>query len=136
MRKLLTAMALFSTLALPAFALAQFNAGSSGLTETGNAVYGAQNPTQLSPGLFIGNYIIKPVIGLTGLAFLVLTVFAGVMWMTSAGNEKQIAKAKNILVASVTGAAIVASAYAITNTVVSNLSTSTAPTVTTPPATP
>jgi hypothetical protein len=128
MRKLAAAIALFFTLALPGFALAQgLNPDSSGLTKTGDQVYGVQSEEALNAGAFIGIYIIKPIIGLTGLAFLVLTVFAGVMWMTSAGNEKQVAKAKNILVAAVTGAVIVASAYAITNTVVSSLSTTTAP---------
>jgi hypothetical protein len=131
MRKLVATMAVFFTLALPALVLAQgFDADSSGLTTTGTQVYGVQSEESLNAGMFIGIYIIKPIIGLTGLAFLVLTVFAGVMWMTSAGNEKQVAKAKNILVAAVTGAVIVASAYAITNTVISSLSTTTAPAAT------
>lgn len=116
-------MALFFTLALPSFALAQLNSDASGLTDTAIAAYGsdAVGDDKRNIGIFIGRYIIQPVIGLTGLIFLVLTVYAGIMWMTSAGDSKRIENAKNILVATVVGAVIIASAYVIVNTVLDAL---------------
>jgi hypothetical protein len=58
--------------------------------------------------------IIRAVLSLIGVIFLVLTVYAGVLWMTAAGAEDKITKAKSILKSSIIGLAIVASAYGIT----------------------
>lgn len=124
MRKLAAATALFFTLALPSFASAQLSAEGSGLNATAQEAYGeaALADENSNIGIFVGKYIIRPVIGLTGLMFLILTVYAGVMWMTSAGDTKRVDKAKTILVTSVTGAVIIASAYVIVNTVIGALS--------------
>ncbi len=124
MRKLAAAMALFFTLTLPHLALAQLTTSGSGLDDTAEAAYGsgAVNDDSKNIGIFVGTYIIKPVIGLTGLIFLVLTVYAGMIWMTSAGDSKRVEKAKSVLVASVVGALIIASAYVIVNTVIDSLS--------------
>ncbi|OGH69360.1 MAG: hypothetical protein A2754_02395 [Candidatus Magasanikbacteria bacterium RIFCSPHIGHO2_01_FULL_47_8] len=82
----------------------------------------AVKPTGLSNDLAgsIGT-IIKAVLGLVGTIFLVLTIYAGILWMTAAGKEEQIEKAKNIIRATVIGLAIVMSAYAITFFVTSRL---------------
>jgi len=127
MRKLAAAIALVFTFIAPSFAFAQLSAEDSGLNTTAVAAYGsdAVNDTNSNIGTFIGKYIIQPVIGLTGLVFLVLTVYAGMMWMTSAGDSKRIEKAKGILVASVVGAVIIASAYVIVNTVITSLTSPT-----------
>jgi hypothetical protein len=124
MRKLLAVLALVFTLALPSYAFAQLTVGGSGLQQTGEAAYGDEvtSSGNTNIGTFVGKYIIQPVIGLTGLIFLVLTVYAGIMWMTSAGDTKRVEKAKSILVATVTGAVIIASAYVIVNTVIGALS--------------
>jgi hypothetical protein len=58
--------------------------------------------------------ILGSVLGFTGTIFFVLVVYAGLMWMTAAGNEDSIAKAKKILIAAIIGLIIVLSAYAIT----------------------
>ena len=59
-------------------------------------------------------------IGLTllGTVALVLVVYSGFLWMTAAGNDDQIGKAKSILSASVIGLVIILSAYSITRFVV------------------
>ena len=127
MRKLAAVLTLVFTLALPTLAQAQLNSDTSGLTSTGNAAYGEQNPDSLNLGIFIGTYIIQPVIGLTGVIFLVLTVYAGVMWMTAAGDSKRVDKAKSVLISSVTGAVIIAAAYTIVSTVLGALTPGTVP---------
>lgn len=58
--------------------------------------------------------IIKAVLGLLGTVFLVLTVYAGVLWMTAAGEEEKVTKATNILKTSVIGLVIILAAYSIT----------------------
>ena len=124
MRKLAAAMALICLLMLPGLAFAQLTSEGSGLDATAGAAYGntVLNDANSDIGLFIGKYIIQPVIGLTGLMFLILTVYAGIMWMTSGGDSKRVDKAKTILVTAVTGAVIIAAAYVIVNTVIGALS--------------
>ncbi|MCX6781758.1 MAG: pilin [Candidatus Magasanikbacteria bacterium] len=58
--------------------------------------------------------IIRGVLSLIGVIFLVLTIYAGLLWMTASGAEEKITKAKGIIKSSVIGLAIVASAYGIT----------------------
>lgn len=63
---------------------------------------------------FIGK-VIGAALGFTGTIFFVLVIYAGLKWMTSAGNEEQIEKSKKILIAAIIGLVIVVSAYAITS---------------------
>lgn len=65
--------------------------------------------------------IIKIILGLVGTVFLALTVYAGVLWMTAAGEEEKVTKATNILKTSVIGLVIILAAYSITYFVVDNL---------------
>ena len=65
--------------------------------------------------------VIRIILGFLGIIFLILILYAGFMWMTSAGNEEKISNAKKTMVAAVIGAAIVLAAYAITYFVISNL---------------
>ncbi|PIR02872.1 MAG: hypothetical protein COV60_03265 [Candidatus Magasanikbacteria bacterium CG11_big_fil_rev_8_21_14_0_20_43_7] len=66
--------------------------------------------------------VIRFILGFLGIIFLILTLYAGFLWMTSAGNEDNIEKAKKILWGSVIGLAIVLASYAITQFVIGNLS--------------
>ena len=77
-----------------------------------------------NPAYLIGN-IIKVVIGMLGVIFLILTIYAGITWMTAAGDSKKVDKAKGILVTSVVGLVIVLTSYAITGFVIDNLASST-----------
>lgn len=72
------------------------------------------------PGTLVGG-LIKVVIGLLGIIFLVLTVYAGFTWMTAAGDPKKVDKAKGILTTSVVGLVIVLAAYTITDFVIQSL---------------
>ncbi len=121
MRKLLTAGLLSLSLFVPHMASA-IAVSDTGLEDTA----GVANYDITTPGgniaTFIGTYIIQPVLGIVGLIFLVLTLYAGVLWMTSSGNADQVKKAKEILVNSVIGLVIVAAAYAITAAVFNALS--------------
>lgn len=61
----------------------------------------------------IGSYI-QIVTAFVGVLFLILMIYAGYLWMTARGNEEQITKAKNLIIAAIIGLIIVLAAYAIT----------------------
>ncbi|MFA5022283.1 MAG: hypothetical protein WC508_04360 [Patescibacteria group bacterium] len=69
----------------------------------------------------IVSYIIQALLSLLGLIFIILIIYAGLLWMTSAGKEEKVALAKKIIGASIIGLAIVFGAYAITIFVLNNL---------------
>lgn len=57
--------------------------------------------------------IIQAALGLLGVLFIVLTIYAGITWMTAAGNEESIKKAATTLKHNVVGLVIVLLAYVI-----------------------
>lgn len=66
---------------------------------------------------------ISIVLSLVGLIFLVLMVYAGILWLTARGEESQIDKAKKIIASTVVGLILTISAYAITALVTGRLGT-------------
>ncbi len=58
--------------------------------------------------------IIRYALGLLGFVFLLLTLYAGFLWMTAGGDEGNIEKAKKILTASIIGLTIIFLSYSIT----------------------
>jgi hypothetical protein len=68
----------------------------------------------LNPIGIVGN-IIGYALGLLGVVFTILIIYAGYLWMTAQGNEEQIGKAKKMLLNAVIGMIIIAAAYAISN---------------------
>jgi hypothetical protein len=69
--------------------------------------------------------IISIFLGVLGVIFLILVIYAGVIWMTAGGDPKKIEKAKGILGSAVIGLIIVLLAYAITTFVINLLSNAT-----------
>lgn len=65
--------------------------------------------------------LINIALSLLGIVFLLLTLYAGWLWMTAAGDAKQTGKAKDILITAVVGLVILLSAYAISNFVIDNI---------------
>ena len=58
--------------------------------------------------------IIYAFLSILGVVFIVLIIYAGFLWMTSAGSEEKVKKAKDIMLAAVIGLIIIFSAYVIT----------------------
>lgn len=77
----------------------------------------------VSPSTFSKNVakMINVVLGFLGIIFLVLILYAGTLWMISAGNEEKISKAKKTMVAAIIGVAIVLAAYSISYFVINQL---------------
>jgi hypothetical protein len=98
---------------------------STGLEEAGDSAGfdTSAGDTQLEQTI---GTIISVILGFLGVIFLVLTIWAGFLWMTAGGNDSQVDKAKNMLVRAVIGLIIILSAYAITSFVTSNLTTAVA----------
>jgi len=90
------------------------NAGSVIQSSIKNTARHAQlsNDSNIDLSTFIGR-VIKNLLGLLGTVFLILVLYAGFMWMTAAGNEERVGKAKKILANSVIGLAVVILAYVI-----------------------
>jgi len=114
---LVLSMILSAALFLPHVSHAQL-----GLDQAKDAATVANNGTtpQSDPATIVGK-VIQAVISLIGIIFIVLTVYAGFLWMTARGEPAQVDKSKKLLVQSVIGLAIVLAAYAITQFVLSRL---------------
>jgi len=88
----------------------------------------AQLPDADNPAFIIGD-IIKYALGFLGTVFLIFIIYGGFLWMTAAGNEQQIEKAKKILSSSVIGLLIVILSYGLSlfiiNVIISATTTST-----------
>jgi len=70
--------------------------------------------------------IINVFMGLLGIVAVVIILYGGFLWMTAAGNEDRVEKAKKLIVAGIIGLAIILSAYAIARFVVNSLVSATA----------
>ena len=86
---------------------------TEGLNQTASQVPALNKTTtnfiQTTAGKLIG-----VILSFVGVIFLVLMIYAGVSWMTAAGNEQQVSKAKDLLINSIIGLIIIFAAYAIT----------------------
>lgn len=62
--------------------------------------------------------IIRTLLGLLGIIFLVLMVYAGFLWMTARGESDPVDKAKDIIKQAIIGIIIVMVAYALTGFII------------------
>ena len=76
--------------------------------------------------------VIKVVLGFLGTIAVVLIIVAGFQWMTAAGSEDKIAKAKKIMTAAVIGLVIVLMAYALSTFVINAIISATNPSTVVP----
>lgn len=72
------------------------------------------------PRVIVGR-IVQIFLGVLGIIALVLIVYGGFTIMTSAGNDEQVSKGKDILFYSVIGLVIILMAYSITNFLLDSL---------------
>ncbi|PKM91169.1 hypothetical protein CVU82_03920 [Candidatus Falkowbacteria bacterium HGW-Falkowbacteria-1] len=66
--------------------------------------------------------IIQVVVSFIGIVFMILLVYGGILWMTAAGNDQQVDRAKKIITESIIGLVIIVSAYAISILVIRSFS--------------
>ena len=116
MKKIFFLITICSLLLLPVLVLAAGLGDAS--ANLGDVVGGSGLQSDLPATL---GMVIKATLSLVGTIFLILTVYAGILWMIASGHEEQIEKATGIIKASIIGLFIVMSAYAITYFVTNKL---------------
>ncbi len=65
--------------------------------------------------------VIRSIMLLVNTIFFIFMIYAGILWLTSSGNESKIEKAKNILMWSVIGFAVTLGSYTITSFILSKV---------------
>jgi hypothetical protein len=58
--------------------------------------------------------IVGFILSFVGVLFLILMIYAGLIWMTAGGNQEQVKKARSLMINAVLGLIVVMGAYAIT----------------------
>lgn len=102
-------------LTLPYFVFGQTSGTEDGILTRLNSVAG-KGGYDVAGGAdltSIVGLIIQAILGLLGAVFIILMVYAGYTWMTAAGNEPKIEKAKEMIQTSIIGLIIVLSSWAI-----------------------
>lgn len=67
--------------------------------------------------------IINVAMGLLGIVAVVIILAGGFMWMTAAGNEEKVEKAKKLIFSGIIGLAIILTSFAIAQFVIRSLVT-------------
>lgn len=128
MKKKIISLSLFFLLFFGFFSLtaqAQSNPTLDGLNETAgkiDAFSSHVNDTYDTNFLATkAGQLIGTILAFVGVIFLMMIVFAGLMWMTAGGNETTVTKAKSMIMNAATGLTIVLAAYALTAFIGNNL---------------
>ena len=74
----------------------------------------------LSLPVLIGRFI-QILLGLTGIIFLVIIIYAGIMYMTAAGDPGKVDKAKKMITQSIIGLILIVGAYSISAFIIDQL---------------
>ncbi len=105
----------------------------------GSRVYGAITTAEtglpqtarnagLREDVYVPQYVgivINTLLGIIGVVFLLIIVYAGIQWMLAQGEETKISHARTMIFQAIIGLILVFAAYAITSFVVSSLVTQT-----------
>jgi hypothetical protein len=104
-------------LASPSAVLAQQTFGSQAVTDIGKnaGINSAKTPTQL-----IGS-ILNVFLGFLGIILLFYLLYGGYLWMTAAGDEGQVKKAKDVIKNAIIGLVVIIAAFAISTFVLGAL---------------
>lgn len=71
------------------------------------------------------NSVVGVLLGFLGILAVLLIMYGGFMWMTAAGDETKVEKAKHIIMSGIIGIVIILAAYAIAQFVITNIRTAT-----------
>ena len=120
MKKLFVILATVAFFALPAVVPHVVHATGSTTVTLYNPL---GNDVEDSDVRVILGRVIKGLLSIIGSIALLMFVYGGTLWLTSAGNPEFIKKGKDIIVWSILGLGIIFSAYAITNALINALTT-------------
>ena len=102
---------LFIFVAMPVFASTDGLGSWRSKLDTGARASGVNTEVD-SPDQVIET-VINTLLSFLGVIFLILMIYGGFLWMTARGNEEQVTKSKNLIIAAVIGLIIVLASYAI-----------------------
>lgn len=69
----------------------------------------------------VAGLVVQSVLGLVGIAFFLLLLYAGITWMTAMGSSEKVTKAKTMMETAVIGIIIVSASYAVATFVFTKL---------------
>ena len=110
---IVTSVCLFTLLVLPVLAL---DVGLNYGTYTGLGT------TDIRSGVM---NIVRYLLGFLGVIAIIIILYGGFDWLTSAGNEEKVGQAKKIITAGIIGLIIIFVSYAIAAFVITQLMTAT-----------
>jgi len=96
--------------------------GTKASPAPGTKVTTVEIPNPLGIGVTVNSLIanvIKAILGLVGVAALIMFIYGGIMWMTSAGNAERIRQGRETLVWASIGLIVIFSSYALVNLLLS-----------------
>jgi hypothetical protein len=108
------------------------NVASAEITATEKALQGLDSTAdsagvksaETDPAKVVGK-VIEILLSVLGAIFLVIVIYGGIMWMTSAGAPESVTKAQNMIIDGSIGLIVCLGAYALTYYIVSALTTAT-----------
>lgn len=103
----LVSMSLFAGLVAPVLAQTEPDLSAQIAEKSGYGQNGAPNLSET-----VGK-VIRVILGLLGIIFLGLTVYAGLLWMTAAGDEEKVTKAIGIIRMAVIGLIVILASYSL-----------------------
>jgi len=107
---------IFALTAMPALAVSLGNVGLEYGTYTGLGT------KDIREGIM---QIISYLLGFLGIIAIIIILYGGFVWLTSAGNEEKVGQAKKIITAGVIGLVIIFVSYALASFVITQLMTAT-----------
>ena len=88
-----------------------------GTVKTGAGITGTQDlPTLI--GRLINGFL-----GILGIIFVLLVIYAGILYMTASGDDTKVKKAKTLLTEAIIGIIIIVAAYSISAFVIGQITT-------------
>jgi len=99
---------------LPAFA------APSAIMQGADAAAGTNYNQNILLSTVIGKAI-SSLLGMIGIVFIIIIIYAGILYMLSAGAEDKVKTAKKMIVQAIVGIIIIVGAYAITDFVMTQL---------------
>ncbi len=107
----------FTTITLAVYAQSN-NIGDYGLKDTATA---AGLPTGSVGPIDIAATVINLLLGVIGVVAVLIIIYGGFTWMTAAGNEEKITKARKLLAGAVIGLFIILASYALASFAVNQI---------------
>jgi hypothetical protein len=117
---------LTTILILPYFVFAQasttpISENSSMLNKLNSVAGNGGYNTGTNAGLMVViGTIVQAVLSLLGAIFIILMIYAGIVWMTASGNETKVEKAQGMIKTSIIGLIITLSSWAIWSFIFTN----------------